>query len=208
MKLYLTPTACSLAVDIVAREVGIPLELIWVDVRAKKLKDGGDYFAINPKGQVPTLETDAGELLTEGPVIVQYLADMKPGSGLLAAGAVMDRYRVIEWLNFIGSELHKGFTPLFRPTTPPAYRVLAIENLNKRLAWLDTALSGREYLHGDRFTVADAYCYTIVMWSHVHDIDLSQWPSLNAYLERIEQRESVRAALNAERQEIAARAAA
>lgn len=207
MKLFLTPTACSLAVDIVAREAGIPLELIWVDVRAKKLKDGGDYFAINPKGQVPTLETDAGELLTEGPVIVQYLADMKPESGLLAAGAAMDRYRVIEWLNFIGSELHKGFTPLFRSTTPAEYRVLAIENLNRRLAWLDTVLSEREYLHGNRFTVADAYCYTIVMWSQVHNLDLSQWPSLSAYLERIAQRDSVRAALDAEQQEIAARAA-
>jgi len=208
MKLFLTPTACSLAVDIVAREAGIPLELVWVDVRAKKLKDGGDYFAINPKGQVPTLETDAGELLTEGPVIVQYLADMKPESGLLPVGAAMDRYRVIEWLNFIGSELHKGFTPLFRSTTPAEYRTLAIENLNKRLAWLDTVLSDREYLHGNRFTVADAYCYTIVMWSHVHHIDLSQWPSLTAYLERIEQRDSVRAALDAEQRELATRAAA
>lgn len=207
MKLFLTPTACSLAVDIVAREAGIPLELVWVDVRAKKLRDGGDYFAVNPKGQVPTLETDAGELLTEGPVIVQYLADMKPESGLLAAGAVMDRYRVIEWLNFIGSELHKGFTPLFRSTTPAEYRVLAIENLNKRLAWLDTVLSEREYLHGNRFTVADAYCYTIVMWSHVHNLDLSQWPSLTAYLERIAQRDSVRGALDAERRELAARSA-
>ncbi len=208
MKLFLTPTACSLAVDIVAREAGIPLQLVWVDVRAKKLKNGGDYFAINPKGQVPALETDDGELLTEGTVIVQYLADMKPGSALLGAGRPMDRYRVIEWLSFIGSELHKGFTPLFRPTTPPAYRVLAIENLQKRFAWLDTVLADRAYLHGPGFTVADAYCYTIVMWSHVHHIDLTGWPHLDAYLARIGQRESVRAALAAEQQEIAARSGA
>jgi len=208
MKLFTTPTACSLAVDIVAREAGVPLQLVWVDVRAKKLKDGGDYFAVNPKGQVPALKTDGGETLTEGPVIVQYLADMRPESGLMGHAGSMDRYRVMEWLNFISTELHKGFTPLFRPTTPAEYRVLAIENLHKRFAWLDGVLAGRQFLHGDAFTAADAYCYTIVIWSPVHKIDLAAWPNLHAYIERMGQRESVKAALAAEQAEIASRPAA
>lgn len=204
MKLYLTPRACSMAVDIVAREAGIPLDLVWVDVRNKKLKDGSDYFRINPKGQVPTLETDDGELLTEGGVIVQYLVDSRPGTGLLPSNLTLDRYRVLEWLSFISSELHKGFTPLFRTNTPPAYREIAVENLRKRLAWLNEVLAGRDYLYGNTFTVADAYCYTIVMWSRLHDIDISGWPHLSAYLERIERRPSVQTALAAEKQELAA----
>jgi glutathione S-transferase len=206
MRLFLTPHACSLAVDIVAREAGIPLDLVWVDVRAKKLKDGSDYYQLNPKGQVPTLQTDEGELITEGSVIVQYLADLKPGSSLLPREFGLARYRVLEWLSFISSELHKGFTPLFRPTTPPEYRAIAVENLRKRLAWLNDILAGRDYLEGGRFTVADAYCYTIVMWSHLHKIDLSAWPALGAYLQRIEARPSVQAALAAERAELATRA--
>jgi glutathione S-transferase len=208
MRLFLTPHACSLAVDIVAREAGIPLELVWVDVRAKKLKDGADYFQINPKGQVPALQTNAGEYLTEGGVIVQYLADMKPESGLLPKEFGLGRYRVLEWLSFISSELHKGFTPLFRPTTPPEYRAIAVENLRKRLAWLDEVLASREYLQGGGFTVADAYCYTIVMWSRLHKIDLSEWSHLTRYLLRIESRDSVQAALAAEKAELAAREAA
>lgn len=208
MKLYLTPHACSLAADIVAREAHIPLELVWVDVRAKKLKDGSDYFRINPKGQVPTLETDDGQLLTEGAVIVQYLADSRPASGLLSPGLSLERYRVLEWLSFISSELHKGFTPLFRPTTPVEYREIAAENLRKRFVWLDQVLAERPYLHGDTFTVADAYCYTIVMWSKLHQIDLSGWPHLTTYLERIAQRPSVQAAHAAEHHELASRATA
>jgi glutathione S-transferase len=204
MKLYLTPHACSLAVDIVAREAGVPLELVWVDVRAKKLKDGGDYFAVNPKGQVPTLETDSGQRLTEGPVIVQYLADLLPNSGLLSPKLGIDRYRALEWLSFISSELHKGFTPLFRANTPPEYREIAVENLRKRLAWLNEVLADRTYLCGNGFTVADAYCYTIVTWSQLHNIDLSEWPHLKAYLTLIEERPSVQAARAAEQQEIAA----
>lgn len=208
MKLFLSPRACSLAVDIVAREANIPLELVWVDVRAKKLGDGGDYFAINPKGQVPTLQADDGQFLTEGSVIVQFLADSRPDSALLSPELGKDRYRVLEWLSFVSSELHKGFTPLFRPNTPADYRAIAIENLTKRLAWLDKVLADRDYLHGGRFSVADAYCYTIVSWSRVHNIDLGAWPSLTAYLSRIEQRPSVQAALGAERAEIARREAA
>jgi len=206
VKLYLTPHACSMAADIVAREAGIPLELVWVDVRAKKLKDGSDYFKVNPKGQVPTLLTDDGQFLTEGGVIVQYLADSRPQASLLPTALGLERYRVLEWLSFISSELHKGFTPLFRPNTPPEYREIAIENLRKRLAWLDQVLSERDYLHDGAFSVADAYCYTIVIWSHLHQIDLGGWPHLTAYLARIEQRPSVQAALAAERAEVAAKA--
>jgi glutathione S-transferase len=206
MKLYLAPHACSLAVDIVARELTMPLALEWVDVRAKRLPNGGDYFKINPKGQVPTLALDDGQLLTEGPVIVQCIADMKAGNSLLPQNATLERYRVLEWLNFISSELHKGFTPLFRPTTPPAYREIAIENLSRRFAWLNEVLLAQPYLTGDTFTVADAYCYTIVTWSRLHDLDLSPWPHLVDYINRIEARESVKAAREAEAAELRRRA--
>jgi glutathione S-transferase len=205
VKLYLAPNACSLAVDIVARELKVPLMLEWIDVRAKRLKDGGDYFRINPKGQVPALALDDGELLTEGPVIMQCLADARPGNSLLPQAGSLDRYRVLEWLNFVSSELHKGFTPLFRPTTPPAYREIAVENLFKRFSWLNDVLSERPYLTGDTFTLADAYCYTIVTWSRIHNLDLSRWPHLANYVERIESRESVQAARQAEAAEIGRR---
>ena len=206
MKLYLAPHACSLAVDIVARELTMPLSLEWVDVRAKRLLDGTDYFKINPKGQVPTLALDDGQLLTEGPVIVQCIADMKAGNSPLPQNATLERYRVLEWLNFISSELHKGFTPLFRPTTPSAYREIAIENLSKRFAWLNEVLSSQPYLTGDTFTVADAYCYTIVTWSRLHNLDLSPWPHLVDYINRIEVRDSVKAARAAEAAELRRRA--
>lgn len=200
MKLYLTPHACSLAVDIVARELSIPLTLEWVDVRAKKLRDGSDYYTVNPKGQVPTLQLDDGAFLTEGPVIVQYLADGKPGNALLPAPSAMARYRVLEWLNFVGTELHKGFTPLFRPTTPQEYREIARQNLATRFKWLDGVLAAQPYLTGSAFTVADAYCYTILTWSKLHDIDLAPWPNLAAYVARVGARPSVQAAEQAERQ--------
>jgi len=204
MKLYLTPHACSLAVDIVARELGIPLVLEWVDVRAKRLRDGSDYYKVNPKGQVPTLELDDGQRLTEGPVIVQYLADRKPRSPLLAPAGTLERYRILEWMNFIGSELHKGFTPLFRPTTPAEYRTIARQNLQMRLQWVNDQLAGREFLTGPTFTVADAYCYTIVMWTKLHDIDMAPWPHLRAYVARVASRPSVKAAEQAEQEAKAA----
>jgi glutathione S-transferase len=199
MKLYLTPHACSLAVDIVARELGVPLTLEWVDVRAKRLRDGSDYYKVNPKGQVPALELDDGQRLTEGSVIVQYLADRQPRSEMLAPSGTMERYRILEWMSFISSELHKGFTPLFRPTTPPEYRQTARQNLQTRLQWLNDQLADRAYLTGPAFTVADAYCYTIVMWTKLHDIDVAPWPHLEAYLALVASRPSVRAAEEAER---------
>lgn len=206
MKLYLTPHACSMAVDIVARDAGIPLELEWVDVRNKKLKDGSDYFRINPKGQVPALGTDNGDFITEGGVIIQYLLDSNKGHDLLSPELSLDRYRVLEWISFISAELHKGFTPLFRPTTPAEYRGIAIENLRKRFTWLDSVLAGQPYLCGDAFTAADAYCYTILMWSDLHKLDLSDFPNIQAYLDRIGERPSVQAAIAAEKAELDAQA--
>lgn len=202
MKLYLAPHACSLAVDIVARELKVPLALEWVDVRAKKLMDGGDFFKINPKGQVPTLELDDGQLLTEGSVIIQCIADRRPGNSLLVGGVSLQRYRVLEWMNFISSELHKGFTALFRPNTPVNCRDIAIENLSKRFAWLNEVLSSQAYLTGETFTAADAYCYTILTWSNLHRIELSPWSSLEEYLKRIDSRDSVKAAREAEAAEL------
>ena len=168
----------------------------------KRLRDGSDYLAVNPKGQVPTLRLPDGGYLTEGPVILQYLADMRPEGGLLAPATTLERYRVLEWLNFVSSELHKGFTPLFRRTTPDEYRAIARQTLHGRLQWLNDQLADRDYLAGGRFTVADAYCYTIVMWTGLHAIDLGPWPHLKAYLARIGAQPSVVAAEAAERQEV------
>lgn len=198
MKLYLAPHACSFAVDVVARELHIPLRLEWVDMHAKRLRDGSDYYRINPKGQVPTLELSDGQRLTEGPVILQYLADLRPNGGLLPPAATLERYRVLEWLNFISSELHKGFTPLFRATTPNEYRQIVRQNLHSRLQWLNDQLTDRDFLTGQAFTVADAYCYTIVMWTKIHDIDVAPWPHLKAYLGRVASRACVKAAERAE----------
>src|SRR5262249_12739915 len=152
MKLYFAPGACSLSPHIVLEEAGIAAETEQVNNQEKKTKSGKDYWTINPKGQVPALQLDNGEMLTEGPVIVQYLADQKPGSGLVPPASSIERYRVQEWLNFITSELHKSFGPIFRPTTPDAYKTISKENLGKRFDWIDKQLAGRQYLTGDRFT--------------------------------------------------------
>ncbi len=208
MKLYLTPRTCALAADIVAREKGIALDLVWVDLRAKRLKDGSDLHRINPKGQVPVLETDDGQFLTESGVIVQYLCDRYGAHDLLPHGLDMARYRVLEWMSFMSSELHKSFTPLFRANTPPEYRRIAIENVQRRLAWLDQVLATRRFLHAERFTAADASCYAIVTWAELQAIDLAQWQHLHAYVQRIAARPCVQAARAAERAELATHAAA
>ena len=155
-------------------------------------------MAINPKGQVPVLELDNGERLTEGPVIVQYLADQKPASGLGAAAGTLERYRVQEWLNFITSELHKSFGPIFRPTTPDAYKTISKENLGKRFDWLDKQLAGKQYLMGDKFTVADAYLFTCCAGPPRIEIDLAKWPNLKAYVDRVAARPKVQEAMKAE----------
>jgi glutathione S-transferase len=198
MKLYYAPGACSLSPHIVLRESGLPFDLEQVDNKEKKTKSGQNFWDVNPKGQVPVLELDEGGRLTEGPVIVQYLADKKPGSGLAPACGTPERYRVQEWLNFTTSELHKSFGPIFRPTTPEEYKKISKENLGKRFDWLDKQLADRQYVMGDKFTIADAYLFTILRWSPRIEIDLGRWPNLKAYVDRVAARPKVREALQAE----------
>jgi glutathione S-transferase len=198
MKLYYASGACSLSPHIVSREAGISLDFEQVDNREKKTKSGKDYWSINPKGQVPVLELDNGERLTEGPVIVQYLADQKPAAGLLPPPGTIDRYRVQEWLNFVTSELHKTYGPIFRPTTPEEYKKISKETLGKRFDWIDQRLAGKQYLMGDKFTVADAYLFTVLRWSPRIDLDVSKWPNIKAYMERVAARPKVQEALKAE----------
>ena len=198
MKLYYAPGACSLSPHIVSREAGIDLELERADIAQKKTETGKDFWSVNPKGQVPVLETDDGQKLTEGPVIVQYLADQKPGSGLVPAPGTIDRYRVQEWLNFVGSEMHKTYGPLFRPTTPEEFKVLSREVLGRRIAWLDQQLAGKQYLMGDKFSVADAYLFTVLRWSPRVGVDLSKSANVVAYMDRVAARPKVQEALKAE----------
>lgn len=194
MKLYHEVRGCSLAVDIVARELGQPLQLEWVDMKTKRLQDGSDYLRVNAKGTVPTLELPDGQHLSEGCVITQYLADQCPGNTLLPATG-LPRYRVLEWMSFIAADLHKGgFMPLFKAVTPPDYKAIARSYLHARLSWLDSRLQGRDFLTGDTFTIADAHGYTIAMWTRAHAIDTGGWPHLEAYLARCGARASVRAA--------------
>jgi glutathione S-transferase len=198
MKLYYAPGACSLSPHIVSREAGIDLEFERADIAQKKTESGKDFWGVNPKGQVPVLEIDDGQKLTEGPVIVQYLADQKPDSGLVPAAGTINRYRVQEWLNFVASEMHKTYGPLFRPTTPEEFKVLSRELIGRRVAWLDKELAGKQYLMGDKFTVADAYLFTVLRWSPRVGIDLSKSPNVTAYMDRVAARPKVQEALKAE----------
>jgi len=198
MKLYFAPGACSLSPHIVLREAGYNFELEQVNNQEKKTKSGKDYWGINAKGQVPVLELDNGERITEGPVVVQYLADQKPSSGLAPANGTMERVRVQEWLNFITSEIHKSFGPIFRPTTPDAFKEISKENLGKRFDWIDKQLAGKQYLTGDKFTVADAYLFTVLRWTTRVNIDLAKWPNLKAYFDRVGARPKVQEAMKAE----------
>jgi glutathione S-transferase len=198
-KLYFAPGACSLSPHIVLREAGVPFELQRVDLAQKKLKPGdGDFLAVNPKGQVPVLQLDSGEILTEGPAIVQYIADQKPESGLAPPNGTLARYHLQEWLNYVTSELHKTFAPLFRPNTPDEYVKITKENLANKFTFLDKHLSTRQYLMGDSFTVPDAYCFVITGWTKYKEIDLSRWPHLSAYMSRIAARPKVQEAMKAE----------
>ena len=153
---------------------------------------------MNPKGQVPALELDSGEILTEGPAIVQYIADQAPKSGLAPANGTIGRYHLQEWLNFVTSELHKGFSPLFRSTTPDAYKQIAKDNLAARFDVLDKHLAGKKFLLGDGFSVADGYCFTILRWAKYHNIDYAKWPNVQAYIDRIAARPKVQEAMKAE----------
>lgn len=198
MKLYYAPGACSLSPHIVARELGISIELKKVNTKDKSIEGGGDYFKVNPRGYVPALELDNGQILTEGPAIVQYLADQKPDAGLAPKWGSFERYRLLEWLNFLTSEIHKSFSPLFKPNTPEDYKKIAKENLATRFDWLDKQLAGKDYLLDKSFSVADAYLFVLLGWTKPTQIDLSRWPNLAAFHARVGARPKVQEALRAE----------
>lgn len=198
MKLYYMPGACSLSPHIVALEAGLPLTLSKVSMAdGKKTADGKDFATINPKGYVPALELDGGDVLTEGPAIVQYLADQKPAAGLLPESGVA-RYRVIEWLGFINSELHKTFATMFNPAAADGEKKNATETLNKRFKYVDEKLAGRQFLTGDKFTVADAYLFVVSGWAGFLKMDLSAYSNLGAFLGRVGARPKVQEAMKAE----------
>ena len=197
-KLYYSPGACSLSPHIVLREAGLPFSLVLASTKTKKLADGSDYLAINSKGYVPLLELDDGQRLSEGPAIVQYIADQAPATGLAPAAGTMARYRLMEWLNFITSELHKGFSPLFTPGMPDEAKAMAQKKLGERLAWVDGQLAGKDYLMGDTFTVADAYLFTVAGWGKYVGVDIGGLQNLAAYMGRVAARPAVHDALKAE----------
>ena len=198
MKLYYAPETCSLSPHIVLRELGLPFALVRVDNRTKKTADGGDFLAINPKGAVAALQLDDGRVLTEGAAIVQYLADLKPEAGLAPANGSWDRAKLQEWLNFISSEIHAGFSPLFSAEIAEPAKAVLKDRLFRRLATVEAALAEADYLLGGRFGVADAYLFTVLRWARFFAIDLARWPAIAAFMARIGDRASVRAALDTE----------
>ena len=198
MKLYYAPGACSLSPHIVAREAGIPLELVKVDVATKTVAREGDYWDVNPKGYVPTLVLDDGQVLTEGPAIVQYLADHAPEAGLAPPNGTFERVRLQEALNYLTSEIHKSYSPLFKPDVLPAVREERLAYLTRRYALIEKQLEGRQYLLGDRFSVADAYLYTLTRWARGLKLDLAGFPNVQAFQKRVGSRKAVIAALRAE----------
>ena len=198
MKLYYSPGACSLAPHIVAHELGLPLTLEKVDTKTKQMASGGDFYTIKPKGYVPALELDDGEVLTEGPVIAQYLADQKPASGLAPANGTLPRYRLQEMLGYINSELHKSYSPLFNPATSAETREERLQYLRKRYGLIENRLKQSTYLTGEQFTVADAYLFTVTNWSRHVKLDLAEFPALLAFQQRVAARPAVQAAMQAE----------
>jgi glutathione S-transferase len=200
MKLYYSPGACSLSPHIVLREAGLAFTLDRIDYATRKTESGRDYGSINPKGQVPALELETGEVLTEGAVIVQYIADKKPETGLAPKPGSMERYRLQEWLNYLASELHKTFSPLFNPKTPDEFRAMVKERLSSQFAYLNERLGKSPFLAGPNFSIADAYAFTVLHWTKSKRvaIDLGGWPNLQAYMDRIAARPKVQEALKAE----------
>ncbi|MGF9758620.1 glutathione transferase GstA [Microvirga sp. 0TCS3.31] len=198
MKLYYYPGACSLAPHIVAREAGITIALEKVDLANRTTEAGANYLAVNPKGYVPALGLQDNSVLTEASAIIQYIADSQPEKNLAPAHGTMERYRLLEWLGFISTEIHKGFGPLWNPATPDAVKAAAKERLASRFAYLDEALAKQPFLMGDRFTIADAYLFTVVNWTNFHGIDISSFPNLQAFQARIASRPAVQQALEAE----------
>jgi glutathione S-transferase len=198
MKLYYMPSACSLSPHIVANELGLPIELVKVDSTTKRTEHGEDFLAINPKGYVPALELDDGSVLTEGPAIVQYLADLKPDAQLAPTNGSMARYRLQEMLGFINSELHKSYTPLFNPASSDAVRTERLAYLHRRYGLIEAALGRTPFLLGEQFTVTDAYLFVVTEWSKFVKFDLSPFPNLMAFQARIAARPAVQAAMRRE----------
>ena len=198
MKLYYAPGACSLAVNIALHEAGIPFDLERVDNKTKVTKSGENFWDVNPKGVVPVLKFDSGETLTEVVAVLQYVADQKSEAGLMPKSGTMDYYRALEWLSFVGTELHKQFTPLFKEGTPGDYRVIAKENVLNAFKHVDERLAGRQWLVGDRYSVADIYLFVVSNWGRFQDIDVAQWPNLNDLRTRIRARPKVQDAMKAE----------
>ncbi|WP_416759806.1 glutathione transferase GstA [Roseateles sp. So40a] len=198
MKLYYSPGACSLSPHIVLREAGLAFEPVLASTKTHKLQDGTDYYGINPKGYVPLLELDDGERLSEGPAIIQYIADQAPDKQLAPANGTMARYRLQEWLNFITTELHKTFSPLFNPGINDEAKTVFRNKLHERFKWVDEQLAGKQYLLGDQFSVADAYLFTVSNWGQHVGVDLAGYPNLVAYRARVGSRPAVQEAMKAE----------
>ncbi len=200
MKLYFFPGACSLSCNIAMREAGMTFDMEKVDGKTKKTESGGDYRAINGKAYVPTLELDDGQKITEAQVILQYIADQKPAAKLAPAAGTPDRYRMLEWLNFIATEIHKNHGPLFKfaEKLPDASKQVFKDEIALRFDWLAKQLEGKQYLQGDAMTVADIYLFTVLNWPRYVGIDIAKWPALKAYHQRMAGRPAVQAALKAE----------
>jgi glutathione S-transferase len=198
MKLYYSPGACSLSPHIVLRELGLPFEAVLASTKTHKLVDGTDYYTINPKGYVPLLELDDGQRLSEGPAILQYIADKKPASGLVAAPGTMERYRQLEWLNFVTSELHKSYSVLFNPAIPEEAKGIYRDRLRGRYQYINDKLGGKSFLMGEQFTLPDAYLFTVTNWAPRVAIDLSGLDHLQAFMKRMAARPAVQEAMKAE----------
>ncbi|MDO8520203.1 MAG: glutathione transferase GstA [Deltaproteobacteria bacterium] len=197
LKLYFSPGACSLAPHLILREIKLPFELVRVDLKTKTAA-GGDYLKINPKGSVPAIHLENGEVLTENAVVLQYLADLKPEAGLIPRAGTWERYRCQEWLNYIATELHKAFGPLFKPNTPAEFKPIVLENLSQRFGFLNAHLGKNDYMMGKVYTVADAYLFAVARWSQPLKIDLTPWPAVVKFMERVKARPATTEAFQAE----------
>jgi glutathione S-transferase len=198
MKLYYSPGACSLSPHIALQEAGLKAELVKVDLKAGVTEAGDSYASVNPKGYVPALQLDDGQLLTEGPILVQYIADQAPAKKLAPTPGTLERYRLGEWLTFINSEIHKSFGPLFDKSTPEETKATAKKKIDKRLKFIDQRLGQHDYLMGSAFSVADGYLYVMLRWARQMSLDLSAYPALAAFIKRMQERPAVNAALAAE----------
>ncbi len=198
MKLYYSPGACSLSPHIALHEAGLAFEPVLASTKTHQLPDGTDYYGINPLGYVPMLELDDGTRLTEGPAILQYIADLAPTKALAPLAGTLARYRLQSWLNFIGTEIHKGFSPLFNPNMPEEAKTIFKTKLMSRFKWLDGELAGKDYLTGENFTVADGYLFTVMRWANRLGIDISEFKNIDAFIKKVGDRPGVQAALKTE----------